>query len=49
MKKTQYNTPAYISPALETVSLLGSEIICQSNGNITPFDRSEDLDNSFEN
>lgn len=49
MKKIQKNTPAYISPALETVSLLSNEIICQSNGNITPFDRSEDLDNSFEN
>ena len=48
MKKTQYNTPAYISPEVETITLLGSEIICQSNGT-TPFERSEDLDNSFEN
>lgn len=48
MKKTQYSTPAYISPAVETISLPGGEIICQSDGT-TPFDRSEELDNVFEN
>lgn len=47
MKKTQNNITSYISPAVEMIPADG-DLICLSPG-IENFERSEELDNVFEN